>query len=78
MKKLPATQAIALMLPLLIIGDILSVKSYWRKWDSKLLLSLIPGAMTGISIAYFIINLINTAHLQLIISLICIVFSLKN
>jgi len=76
--KLPATQAIALMLPILIIGDMLSVKSYWRKWDSKLLLSLMPGAIVGVSLAYFIIDLINTDHLQLIISLICIIFSLKN
>jgi len=78
MLKLPATQAIALMLPILIIGDVLSVKSYWRKWDNKLLLSLMPGAITGIGLAYFIIDLINTTHLQLIISLICIIFSLKN
>jgi len=78
MLKLPATQAIALMLPILIIGDMLSVKSYWRKWDSKLLLSLMPGAITGIGLAYFIIDLINATHLQLIISLICIIFSLKN
>jgi len=78
MLKLPATQAIALMLPILIIGDMLSVKSYWRKWDSKLLLSLMPGAIVGVSLAYFIIDLINTDHLQLIISLICIIFSLKN
>ena len=25
----------------------LSIKSNWRKWDSKLLLSLMPGAITG-------------------------------
>nr|WP_232784188.1 TSUP family transporter [Moritella sp. Urea-trap-13] len=30
MIKLPATEAIALMLPLLIVGDILSVRSYWK------------------------------------------------
>jgi len=47
MIKLIATQAIALMLPILIIGDMLSVKSYWRKWDSKLVLSLMPGAMAA-------------------------------
>jgi len=78
MLKLPATQAIALMLPILIIGDVLTVKSYWRKWDNKLLLSLMPGAITGISLAYFIIDLINADRLQHIISLICILFSLKN
>nr|WP_232771118.1 sulfite exporter TauE/SafE family protein [Colwellia sp. 75C3] len=40
--------------------------------------SLIPGAMIGVSVAYLIIDFINAEHLQLIIGVICIVFSLKN
>lgn len=78
MIKLPATEAIALMLPLLIVGDMLSVRSYWRKWDHKLLMSLIPGAILGVSVAYLIIDFINAQHLRLIIGIICIVFSVKN
>ena len=34
---LPITEAIALMLPILIIADAMSVKSYWRKWDTALI-----------------------------------------
>lgn len=78
MLKLPASQAIALMLPLLIIGDALSVKSFWRKWDNKLLVPLIPGAIIGVIIAYLIIDVINPHYLQLIIATICIIFALKN
>jgi len=78
MFKLPATEAIALMLPLLIIGDILSVRSYWKKWDHRLLMSLIPGAIFGVGIAYLIIDFINAEQLKFIIGIICIVFSLKN
>lgn len=78
MLKLPAIEAIALMLPLLIVGDILSVRSYWNKWDHRLLISLIPGAIIGVSVAYLIIDFINAEHLQLIIGIICIAFSLKN
>ena len=61
MLKLPATEAIAIMLPLLIVGDMLSVSSYWRKWDHRLLMSLIPGAVAGVGIAYLIIDFINPA-----------------
>jgi len=78
MLKLPATQAIALMLPLLIIGDILSVGSYWKRWDNRLLMSLIPGAIMGVTAAYLIIDIINAEHLRMMIAIICIVFSLKN
>src|SRR5690554_6414260 len=66
------------MLPLLIIGDALSVRSFWRRWDNRLLLPLIPGAIIGVIIAYLIIDLINPHYLQLIIAAICIVFALRN
>lgn len=78
MLKLPAIEAIALMLPILIIGDILSVRSFWGRWDKHLLLSLIPGAFIGVLIAYLVIDFIKPSYLQLIIAIICIVFSLKN
>ncbi|MFT6901810.1 MAG: putative membrane protein YfcA [Colwellia sp.] len=78
MLKLPATEAIALMLPLLIVADMFSIRSYWKKWDSRLLMSLIPGAIIGVSIAYLIMDFINAEYLRLIIGIICIVFSLKN
>ena len=29
---MPAVDAIALMLPILIVADVLSLKSYWRQW----------------------------------------------
>lgn len=78
MLKLPATQAIALMLPLLIIGDTLSVRSFWGKWDKRLLLPLLPGAVVGVVVAYLIIDLINPSYLRLIIAFICITFALRN
>src|SRR5690554_6277467 len=78
MLKLPATEAIALMLPILIIGDMLSVRSFWGKWDKSLLLSLIPGAIIGVFIAYLIIDFINPSYLQLIVAAICILFALRN
>lgn len=78
MFKFSAIQAIALMLPLLIIADLLSVRSFWKKWDTKLLASLIPGAMIGILVAHLTIDFINADHLGLMIAIICIVFAVKN
>lgn len=78
MLKLPATEAITLMLPILIMGDMFSLRSFWGKWDKHLLLPLIPGAIVGVFIAYLIIDFINPKYLQLIIALICIIFALRN
>jgi uncharacterized membrane protein YfcA len=78
MLKLPATQAIALMLPILIIADILSVKSYWNKWDTKLLYSLIPGAAFGVVLAHLVVNYVSMRQLSNTIAVICIVFALRS
>lgn len=49
---IPPGQALALMLPLLMVMDIASLKPYWRKWDwprSRLLiLSGVPGVFLGV------------------------------
>ncbi|WP_282114380.1 sulfite exporter TauE/SafE family protein [Pseudoalteromonas arctica] len=78
MLKLPATQAIAIMLPLLIIADAMSLRSFWRKWDVTLLKRLIPGAILGVIFANFIIDFIDPSYLRVVIALLCIVFALKN
>jgi uncharacterized protein len=78
MFKLPAKEAIALMLPLLIIADAMSLKSYWKKWDKQLLASLIPGALVGIVLANLVLEQINSDYLRIIIAIICILFAVKN
>ena len=76
--KLPATQAIALMLPILIIADLLSVKSYWKKWDKGLLVTLIPGAAFGILIAHAVVSFVSLSQLKTIVAVICIAFALRS
>ena len=78
MLKFTAIEAITLMLPLLIIADAMSVKSFWKKWDTTLLFSLIPGAVLGIVIANLTMDHINPEYLRYIIALICIMFAIKN
>ena len=78
MLKFTAIEAITLMLPLLIIADAMSVKSFWKRWDSPLLFSLIPGAILGIMIANLTMDHINPEYLRYIIALICIMFAIKN
>jgi uncharacterized protein len=46
--SLPAGQAIGIVLPLLIFGDIFAVWIYWRKWDIRQLKLLLPAAVIGI------------------------------
>lgn len=49
MLKLTAIDAITLMLPILMMSDVFSLRSFWRQWDTRLLISLIPGAVIGVA-----------------------------
>ncbi|WP_462175540.1 sulfite exporter TauE/SafE family protein [Pseudoalteromonas gelatinilytica] len=76
--KLPVAEAVGLMLPILIIADLMSVKSYWRMWDTSLIYKLIPGALIGVLIATLMLDSINSNIIGAIISLTCVLFSVKN
>jgi len=78
MLKFSAIEAITLMLPLLIIADMMSVKSFWKKWDKALLAKLIPGAIIGIVSANLLFDFVNADHLRFFIAFICIAFAVKN
>ncbi len=44
-----ARHANGVLAPLLIVGDLLSIRAYWRQWETRLLLLLIPGQMLGVA-----------------------------
>jgi len=45
---LPPLEAAALLLPLLICQDAISVRVYWREWSAWNLKVLLPGAALGV------------------------------
>src|SRR6185436_927951 len=47
---LPAGQAVGLVLPLLIFGDIFALWIYWKKWDLRQIKLLLPAGLVGMII----------------------------
>ncbi len=45
---MPVSQAVGVVLPLLIVGDWFALRAYWRTWDIHLLKLVMPGAVIGI------------------------------
>jgi len=70
----PAKVSVGVMLPMLIFGDVLAVGYYHRHADWKILWRLLPMAVLGIIIGYFLMNVINDAQLK--VSIGAIVFTL--
>ena len=68
-------QAAGVTLPILILSDMVALTAYWRTWDTKLLLSMIPGAIIGIGIGWLTATWVTEHEIRLIIGIVSIIFA---
>jgi uncharacterized membrane protein YfcA len=47
---IPVSDAAAILLPILIVADILSLRYYWRSYDRTSIVRMAPGAFVGIAL----------------------------
>jgi uncharacterized protein len=47
---MPASQAVGLVLPLLLVGDLIALRIYWRQWDIQRVRMMLPWAIVGVII----------------------------
>lgn len=74
---LPPLQAAAILLPILICQDIISVWVYRRDWSAWNLKVMLPGAIAGIGIAWALAAIVSDAAVRLIVGLIGFLFVLN-
>ncbi len=66
----PAKTSVGLLLPMLIFADIFAVTYYRRSAVWSHLVKLLPAAVVGVVIGYFLLDRINSAQLKPIIGII--------
>jgi uncharacterized membrane protein YfcA len=64
---LPPFEAAALLLPILIVQDVISLWVYRGDWSARNLKLMLPGAALGIGVAWFLATLIPEAAVRLIV-----------
>ncbi len=74
---LPPLEAAALLLPILITQDIISVWIYRREWDAKNLRVMLPGAMAGMALGWLVAAYISDDAVRFTIGIIGMVFVLN-
>lgn len=70
-------QAASIMLPILLVQDAVGVFNYWGKWDRRILVLMLPGAMLGILLAFLLAARISEAAFELALGAISVVFGLR-
>ncbi|NQX88119.1 MAG: sulfite exporter TauE/SafE family protein [Halioglobus sp.] len=75
---MPPTQAAAILLPILVLMDLLVVKTYWGVYDRRALVLLIPGAVVGVIIGYLTADAMNEHYMRILIGLLSLVFGVQS
>ncbi|HWF94770.1 MAG TPA: sulfite exporter TauE/SafE family protein [Xanthobacteraceae bacterium] len=74
---LPPLQAAAILLPILIVQDLISMWVYRRDWSAWHLKVMLPGGIIGIGIAWALATQVSDAFVRLVIGLIGVSFALN-
>jgi len=73
---LPPTLAAALLLPILIVQDVVSVWSFRKTWDGWIIGWMLPGAAVGIAAGYFLAEQVDEPKLMAALGAITLAFGL--
>ena len=71
-------QALAIMLPILMVQDVVTVWSYRRSWDPTNIVRLLPGAVIGIGIGYLLAAYVSEDAVALTIGMVAVSFALRR
>jgi uncharacterized membrane protein YfcA len=72
------TKAAAILLPILVVMDVLAVKTYWGLFDRRTLQIMLPGALLGIAIGYLTADQFNDDHMRLLVGCIALGFGVQS
>jgi uncharacterized protein len=62
---MPAAQAVGLVLPLLLVGDLIALRIYWGQWDMQRVKLMLPPAIVGIVVGAVLLIALADSHQDL-------------
>ena len=74
---MPPLQALAILLPVLMMQDVISVWWYRHDWDGWNVKVMLPGAVIGVALAWMLASVVPDSVVRVLIGIIGIVFILN-
>ncbi len=71
---MPVATAISLALPLLMIGDVFALWSFWRTWDLRYIKLLLPCALLGIVVGTYLLKNLDNVTLRHVLAFFTLLF----
>ena len=75
---LSPVQAAAIILPILLVQDAVSVWAYRHTWDLRNVMILVPSAILGTGTGYLLAAQVSDAAIRLAVGLIAVSFALRR
>jgi hypothetical protein len=72
---LPVDIVLALMLVIQMVADVFAVGAHWRRWDTKLVTLLIPGALVGVAVGTLFITSVSPQALRTTLAVVILLFT---
>jgi hypothetical protein len=72
---LPVDQVLALVLVLQMFTDIFAVGAHWQRWDRRLVVILIPGALVGVAVGTLFITRVSPQALRTTLAVVILLFT---
>jgi uncharacterized protein len=70
---LPVTQAVGILLPILMVGDLFALYFYWKQWDAVILKRMLLWAILGALVGTYLLTILSTNTLRLVLGLFVLV-----
>lgn len=74
----PPLQAVGILTPILITQDVVTVWSYWRQWDLRILKIMVPGQIAGAGLAWLVAASVPESAIRLVVGAIAAGFALSH
>lgn len=70
---MPVSQAVSLVLPLLILADVFALWAYWRDWDMRYVRLMLPAAVLGVVLGLLLLTTLPDLWLRRLLGLFTLV-----
>src|SRR5262249_61389997 len=75
---MPPWQAAAILLPIVLCQDVISVWPYRRRWSARNLKVLLPGSVVGVAAAWLFAAYVPNAYVEIAVGVTGVCFALYN
>lgn len=69
--------AAGILMPLLVFMDLIALRAYWRKWDTKNCLILVPASLAGLALGWASFRYLNADAIRLFLGVISLAYALN-